>query len=82
MIDHLLFNNKKYILETDEVKHKLQDYDNLRNKINRLKGTYFFADDALEPGAYYALSDIDFTVDDNGASARINKQGTIHLIKK
>lgn len=30
MIDHLLFNNQKFIPETQEVKTKLADYDQLK----------------------------------------------------
>lgn len=46
MIDHLLFNKQKYILETDTVKQKLSDYDRLKT----------FHDNAIQSKAYSPMN--------------------------
>lgn len=61
MIDHLLFNNQKFIPETQEVKTKLADYDQLKAFHDRAINSKAYSDNS---GGYQYLAycDADGTV--------------------
>lgn len=58
MIDHLLFNGQKFIPETNEIKTRLAEYDQLRT----------FHDTAVKQVDHRQIGDIKFRVwiDENG----------------
>lgn len=37
MLDHMLFHNAYWMQKTDDVKNKLANYDNLKNKVDDLE---------------------------------------------
>lgn len=61
MIDHILFNQAFWMKRTDDVKNKLNTYQNLQNQVNSLqsfknnvKGRYYSQFDGN--GEYYSIS--------------------------